>query len=216
MYLWGNLSEALRAEISATTKSAPSLEAALDRETRLRADLLAELNRLITAGPLYDPARFAGVPLSAATQSLLTKHPAGPEMVGLNRLLLEDAFPQELTDEQRETGLMLRLLRVMFPYMLLICVTAVFMGILNARGHFFIPATGALLMNTVMIAAVFLLAPHMGRTLNERIFALAIGVLVAGVAQALLQLPWLHREGFRYRWVSPWHDPTVRGGWCGR
>ena len=42
---------------------------------------------------------------------------------------------------------MLRLLRVMFPYMLLICLTAVFMGMLNARGHFFIPASGALVMN---------------------------------------------------------------------
>ena len=40
------------------------------------------------------------------------------------------------------TELMLRLLRVMFPYMLLVCLAAVFMGMLNARGHFFIPAHG--------------------------------------------------------------------------
>ncbi len=109
-----------------------------------------------------------------------------------------------------KTELMLRLLRIMFPYMLLVCLAAVFMGILNARGHFFIPAVGSLIMNTVMIAAVFLLAPHMGKTLNERIFALAIGVLVAGTAQALFQLPTLRGEGFRYQWVSPWRDATVR------
>jgi putative peptidoglycan lipid II flippase len=109
-----------------------------------------------------------------------------------------------------KTELMLRLLRIMFPYVLLICLTAIFMGILNARGHFFIPASGAVVMNAVMIASVFFLAPHMGATLNEQIFALAFGVLVAGTAQAAFQLPWLRGEGFRYQWVSPWADPTVR------
>jgi putative peptidoglycan lipid II flippase len=38
----------------------------------------------------------------------------------------------------------------------------------------------------------------------------AIGVLVAGLAQAFFQLPTLSREGYRYQWVSPWRDPTVR------
>lgn len=109
-----------------------------------------------------------------------------------------------------KTELMLHLLRIMFPYMLLVCLTAVFMSILNARGHFFIPASGAIVMNVIMIASVYLLAPHMGATLEKQIFALAIGVLVAGVAQAFFQLPWLRGEGFRYQWVSPWKEPTVR------
>ena len=109
-----------------------------------------------------------------------------------------------------ETTLMLELLRVMFPYMLLVCLAAVFMGMLNARGHFFIPAMGATMLNVVMIASVLLLAPHFGRELHQQIFALALGVLVAGVAQAAFQLPSLKREGFRYQWVKPWGDPTVR------
>ena len=46
--------------------------------------------------------------------------------------------------------------------------------------------------------------------LPHQIFALAIGVLAAGVAQAAFQLPTLWRDGFRYRWVSPWRDETVR------
>ena len=109
-----------------------------------------------------------------------------------------------------ETTLMLELLRVMFPYMLLVCLAAVFMGMLNARGHFFIPAMGATMLNVVMIASVLLLAPRFGAELHQQIFALAIGVLVAGVAQAAFQLPSLKREGFRYQWVRPWGDPTVR------
>ena len=109
-----------------------------------------------------------------------------------------------------DTRLMLRLLQVMFPYMLLVCLAAAFMGMLNARGHFFVPALGATMLNVVMIASVWWLAPHMGQKLEAQIFGLAIGVLAAGVAQAGFQWPTLRREGFRYRWVPPWRNQTVR------
>ncbi len=109
-----------------------------------------------------------------------------------------------------KTDLMLRLLGWMFPYMLLVCLAAAFMGMLNARGHFFIPAMGATMLNVVMIASVLWLAPRWGQVLHQQIFALAIGVLVAGVAQAAFQLPSLWRDGFRYHWVSPWHNEIVR------
>ncbi len=115
-----------------------------------------------------------------------------------------------------KTVLMLRLLRVMFPYMILVCLTAVMMGMLNARGHFFIPAMGATMLNVVMIASVFWLAPKFGvglpkeERLPVQIFALAYGVLAAGVAQAAFQVPTLWRDGFRYRWEPPWRNETVR------
>jgi putative peptidoglycan lipid II flippase len=115
-----------------------------------------------------------------------------------------------------KTELILQLLRVMFPYMLLVCLAAAFMGMLNARGHFFIPAMGATMLNVVMIASVLWLAPKFGvglpkgQRLPVQIFALAYGVLAAGVAQAVFQLPTLWRDGFRFHWVSPWKNETVR------
>jgi len=127
----------------------------------------------------------------------------GIAMIGLTIALSVHQF-------SAQTDLVLRLLRVMFPYMLLVCIAAVFMGMLNARGHFFIPAMGATMLNVAMIASVLWLAPHWGMELHEQIFALAIGVLVAGVAQAGFQLPALYRDGFRWRWVSPWRNETVR------
>src|ERR1051325_11196539 len=108
------------------------------------------------------------------------------------------------------TRLMLQLLRVMFPYMLLVCVAAAGMGMLNARGHFFIPALSAGILNVVMIASVIFLAPRLGGTIEQQIFGLAIGVLFAGVAQAVFQWPTLRREGYRYAWISPWRNETVR------
>ncbi len=109
-----------------------------------------------------------------------------------------------------ETRLMLELLRVMFPYLLFVCATAVMMGILNARGHFFVPAMGASVLNVVMIGSVLWLAPRWGGELPRQIFALAAGVLVAGLLQALFQLPVLWREGFRIAWVNPIRDEAVR------
>jgi len=111
---------------------------------------------------------------------------------------------------QQETALMLRLLRLMFPYMLLVCLAAIFIGMANARGHFFIPATGAAMLNIVMILSVFLLAPRMGDRLETQIYGLAIGVLIAGFVQATFQLPTLYKEGYRIKYVSPFNNPTVR------
>jgi len=109
-----------------------------------------------------------------------------------------------------ETRLMLRLLRLMFPYMVLVCLAAVLIGMANARGHFFVPALGAVILNLIMIASVLFLAPRMGATLDQKIFGLAIGVILAGLAQAFFQVPSLSAEGYRYRWESPWRDATVR------
>ena len=127
----------------------------------------------------------------------------GVVMLGLSAVLMWGEF-------DTHTRLMLELLRVVFPYMLLVCLAAVFMGMLNSRGYFFIPAMGATLLNVVMIATVLLVAPRWGEDLGEQIFALAFGVLVAGVAQAGFQLPYLYREGYRLRWVTPWRNDSVR------
>jgi putative peptidoglycan lipid II flippase len=110
----------------------------------------------------------------------------------------------------QKTVLMLRLLRAMFPYLVLVSLAAIFMGMLNARGHFFIPAMGAGMLNVVMIASVFLLAPRLGTQLPDKIFGLAVGVLLAGLVQAGFQLPVLWKDGFQYHWVAPWKNETVR------
>lgn len=111
---------------------------------------------------------------------------------------------------QPDTELMLRLLRVMFPYLGFVCIAALFIGILNARGRFFLPAMGATMLNVVMIGSVYFLAPLFGAEKVEQVFGLAFGVLIAGIVQAAFQWPALRREGFRLQWVNPWTEPSVR------
>src|ERR1700722_14145717 len=76
-------------------------------------------------------------------------------MLIISVLLLGDVW-------DRDTVLMFQLMRLMFPYMILACLGAVFMGILNARGRFFIPALSPAILNVVLIASIWLLAPHFG------------------------------------------------------
>lgn len=164
-------------------------------------------------------AVISGLILSASVVVLLV-------MVGISIALFTTApAPEGLSPGLREsiagmdgssiglassTRLMLELARVMFPYMLLACLAAILMGMLNARGHFFVPALGACIMNVVLIASVFFFTPFFGKRLEDQIFALAYGVLIAGVAQAAYQMPTLIKEGFRPTWISPFKNPDVQ------
>jgi len=68
----------------------------------LRGCVLRELNRTAYEAAFYDPQRFAGVKLSPATLALLKKHPQGQALIRLNRMLLEDAYPMEISKHVRE------------------------------------------------------------------------------------------------------------------
>ena len=134
--------------------------------------------------------------------------------------LLGVTLALEWGEFSEKTMLTLDLLRWVFPYLMLICLAAVAMGILNSRGHFFLPALGAVIMNVVMITAVLVVGPTIHGAekwwsgekadLEQTIFVLAIAVLLAGGLQFLYQLPTLWREGFRPKWISPWADDSVR------
>lgn len=86
-------------------------------------------------------------------------------------------------------GLTVDMLRITFPYLLFISLTAMAGGILNAMGHFAVPAFTPVLLNLSMIGTALWLAPRM----ETPVTALAWGVLLAGIAQLLFQLPFLHR-----------------------
>jgi putative peptidoglycan lipid II flippase len=87
------------------------------------------------------------------------------------------------------------LTRIMFPYVGLVSILALLTGILNVRGHFFLPSLSPLLLNAGMILGALLL----GSYFSQPIYGLAAGVLIGGVAQLLLQYPVLLRYRVRLR-----------------
>ena len=113
--------------------------------------------------------------------------------------------PGFLGDPQR-FGLAAEMLRLTFPYLLLIALTALAGSVLQTYGRFAPPAAAPVLLNLCLIGAALLLAPRM----DPPVVALAWGVLAAGLAQLLLQLPTLAREGLLARPRLRWGHPGVR------
>lgn len=105
-----------------------------------------------------------------------------------------------------EFALSAEMLRITFPYILLISLTALAGGILNTFDRFLIPALTPVLLNLSLIAAAVLLSARM----EVPVMALAWGVLLAGIVQLLVQAPALMRLGLlpRPRWG--WRHSGVR------
>ena len=101
------------------------------------------------------------------------------------------------------------LTRIMFPYIFLVSLVALFMGILNSLEHFAAPAAAPVFLNLSMIAALVFLAPSM----RTPTVGLAIGVVVGGVIQVALQIPFLMEKGLSFvpRW-NPNHPALRRIG----
>ena len=103
------------------------------------------------------------------------------------------------------------MLRIMFPYILLISLTAMAGGVLNTFGQFGIPALTPVLLNITLIAAALWRhyhgAPHDGSVYGME---LAWAVFLGGVAQLALQLPFLYKCGMLLcpRWG--WKHSGVR------
>lgn len=98
------------------------------------------------------------------------------------------------------------LLRITFPYLFFISLTAFAGGILNTYGRFAVPAFTPVLLNICLIIAALYGAPYF----SDPIMALAVGVFIAGAAQLGFQLPYLARLGLlpRPRWG--WKNLKVR------
>lgn len=86
-------------------------------------------------------------------------------------------------------ALFVDMLRITFPYLFLISLTAFASAILNSYDKFAIPALTPALLNVAMIASAVFLSPYMA----QPEVALAWGVLIAGVCQLVFQLPFLAR-----------------------
>ena len=126
--------------------------------------------------------------------------------------ILAPGFPPE------KAALTIRLTQVMFPFILLVSLAALVMGMLNARNVFGMPAMASSFFNLGSIVGGVVLCywlepqadwrhPHFG---ERGLMGLAIATLIGGLLQLVVQLPSLGRVGFRFRPDFNWRDPGVR------
>jgi len=109
-------------------------------------------------------------------------------------------------------ALTVTLTRVMFPYIILIGLVALCMGILNVLGHFAAPAIAPVLLNLAMIGAVFAVS-RFSDSETVQVMGLAGGVLLGGVLQLALQMPYLVKHGVRlWQRSGLWHPAMKKVG----
>lgn len=97
------------------------------------------------------------------------------------------------------------LTRLMFPYILLVSLVALAMGVLNSLRHFMAPALSPVLLNISLIGCALLLSPW----LSEPVVSLGYGVLLGGIAQLLLQIPYLLRYGVSFSGDVDFRHPAL-------
>ena len=107
--------------------------------------------------------------------------------------------------------LTVQLTRIMFPFILLVSLAALVMGMLNAKNVFGMPAMASSFFNLGSIVGGVILGywldPHFG---PRSLIGLAIGTLIGGLLQLVVQFPALYRAGFRFRPSFAWRDDGVR------
>ena len=111
--------------------------------------------------------------------------------------------PGALLAQPEKFRLTSELLRITFPFLMLVSLTALVGGVLNSFHRFALPALTPVILNVCMIAAAFWLAPRLAIPVSS----LAWAVLVAGVLQLLFQLPALRGLDLltlpRWGWTHP-------------
>lgn len=143
--------------------------------------------------------RFAG---NVFTVALL----AFPVIVALG-IWLAPCYVPFLADgfDEAKRALTVRLTMITFPFLMLVGLAAIVMGVLHGHGAFFAPAFAPVLFNVGLITGALILS----RLVNPPIYGLAYGVLLGGLAQWLFQLPFL-RGRFRYRPTLDLGDEGLR------
>ncbi len=114
--------------------------------------------------------------------------------------------PGSLIEQPEKFRLTSDLLRITFPFLMLVSLTALASGVLNSFHRFALPALTPVILNLCMIGAAFWLAPRMAIP----IVSLAWAVLLAGVLQLLFQLPSLRNLNLLGWPQWGWSHPEVR------
>jgi len=95
--------------------------------------------------------------------------------------------------------------RIIFPYIGFVSLSAIAMGVLNSHGRFGASAFAPVLLNLSIIAF-----SYMSEFFPNPAIALAVGVVIGGILQILVQVPSLWRTGWRLRWLWDSAHPGVR------
>jgi len=123
---------------------------------------------------------------------------------------LISTFAGEFRVTQGKFELTVLLTQIMFPFLPMVAGAAVLMGVLNSQGSFFVPALAPALFNLGSLAVaigLYFWLPGWG---YDPVLGMAIGTLLGGSLQLLVQIPGLLKRGFSYSATLNFRHPGVR------
>jgi putative peptidoglycan lipid II flippase len=113
--------------------------------------------------------------------------------------------------DPEKSAFAVELTRIMFPFILLVSMAALAMGMLNSRNVFGVPALASSFYNLGSIFGGVTLAWWIDPTFGPRaLIGMAIGTLLGGFLQMAVQLPSLRKVGFSFHFDFGWNDPEVK------
>ena len=183
----------------------PNLLRDLFAEGALSTAFVTTFSKTIARGSDEDAWRLANKVATMTASVLGALCVAGmvfsPQLVAL----LAPGFDPE------KAALTVQLTRIMFPFILLVSLAALVMGMLNAKNRFGVPAMASSFFNIGSIvggvALGFWFDPHFG---PRALIGLAFATLIGGGLQLAVQLPSLARLGYRFRPDIHWRDPGIK------
>ncbi len=135
-------------------------------------------------------------------------------LVSLAGLLLAPVLAKGIAfgfgDVPGKIDLTARLTAVLFPFLLAVSLGAWAMSYLNTERSFFVPSVAPAFFNLFSIVIPVVMYGWYVRRGGNPIFGMAVGVLVGGAMQFLVQLPLVRRKGFRYSLILNLRDPAFR------
>ncbi|MFH0947735.1 MAG: murein biosynthesis integral membrane protein MurJ [Elusimicrobiota bacterium] len=105
-------------------------------------------------------------------------------------------------------SLTITLTRLMFPFLLFICLAAFLLAVLNSLKLFFIPAVAPSFLSLSEIVFIIGIAPLLIK--ENQIKGLAIAVVIGGLLQFLIQIPAIKRSGFNFKPIINFNHPGVK------
>ncbi|CAN5408337.1 murein biosynthesis integral membrane protein MurJ [soil metagenome] len=110
-----------------------------------------------------------------------------------------------------QLGFTVLLARIMYPFILVVSLAALVMGMLNAKGRFFIPALASSFFNLGSIIGGVLLGYAIDPAFGPMaLIGFAAGTLIGGLTQLFVQVPALFKMGFVFKLDFGWRDSGVR------
>jgi putative peptidoglycan lipid II flippase len=189
------------ADAYTTAYRIPNLLRRLVGEGAVSAAFIPVFSRYIAEKKKEDAWEFANTLLTVITFVLTAVTLTG---ILLSPLIVR-LFASGFGDTPGKLELTATLNRIMFPYMFLIGLSALAMGILNSFHRFGAPAFAPIVLNLTMIVFSFL-----GSLFGDVTKTLAVGVVAGGVLQLAIQIPALLEIGWKIRLKLDFRHPGVR------